>query len=334
DRDLYVSFLKGDSTWTKPLNLGKNINTKGTEAAPFLASDDRTLYFTSDGLNGYGGSDIYMSRRLDNTWTNWSVPENLGPIVNTAHDESYLTLTASGDKVYFTSQVRNENDVDMYMLTLPKILKPTPVMLLLGRVINSKTNEYIPGVKIFFEDLTTGVEIGIASSNVNSGNYQMILPSGNNYGYLAEKPGFISVNSNIDLTKMTEYKEYHKDLYLTPIEVGQSIVINNIFFDFDKYDLKKESFPELNRLVKILNSNTTMKIEISAYTDDMGTIKYNDNLSIKRAESVVNYLLSNSGIDKSRIVMKHYGESKPVASNATANGRQLNRRVEFKILVK
>ncbi len=334
DRDLYVSFLKTDSTWTKPLNLGAIINTKGTEAAPFLASDDRTLYFSSDGLSGYGGSDIYMSRRLDESWMKWSVPENLGPIVNTAYDESYLTLTASGNKVYFTSQVKNEKDVDMYMLVLPEILKPAPVMLLLGRVMNSKTNEYIPGVKIFFEDLTTGVEVGIAGSNLNSGNYQMILPSGSNYGYLAEKQGYISVNSNIDLTKMMEYKEYHRDLYLTPIEVGQTVVINNVFFDFDKYELKKESFLELNRLVKILKNNSTMQIEISAYTDDMGTIKYNDKLSINRAESVVNYLLAKSGIDKSRILMKYYGELRPVASNATARGRQLNRRVEFKILVK
>ena len=333
-RDLYVSFLKEDSSWTRPLNLGKTINTKGTESAPFLASDDKTLYFTSDGLNGYGGSDIYMSRRLDDSWTKWSEPENLGPIINTAHDESYLTLTASGEKVFFTSQVRNEKDVDMYMLVLPKVLKPTPVLLMRGRVVNSKTNESIPDVKIFFEDLATGTEIGIASSNPNTGNYQIILPSGRKYGYLAQKEGFISVNSNIDLTKMAEYKEYQRDLYLTPIEDGQSIVINNIFFDFDKYDLRKESFLELDRLVKILKSSNTMTIEISGYTDDRGTIKYNDNLSIKRAEAVQNYLLAKSGIDKSRIVMKHYGELKPVATNATSMGRQLNRRVEFKILSK
>jgi OOP family OmpA-OmpF porin len=334
DRDLYVSFPKADSTWTKPLNLGKVINTKGEEAAPFLASDDKTLYFTSDGLSGYGGSDIYMSRRLDDSWTKWSEPENLGPVVNTSHNESFFTLTASGDKVYFTSQTKDGDDIDMYMLILPPILKPLPVLLVSGRVLNSKTNEPIPDVKIFFENLSTGAEMGVANSSPGSGTYQIVLPSGSNYGYLAQKDGFISVNSNIDLTNMPEYREYKRDLYLTPIEEGQSIVINNIFFDFDKYELKKESFLELDRLVTLLKKSATMKIEISANTDNIGTEEYNDKLSIKRAEAVFNYLVAKTGVDKSRIVMKHYGELMPVASNATAKGRQLNRRVEFKILAK
>jgi outer membrane protein OmpA-like peptidoglycan-associated protein len=335
ERDLYVSFPKTDNTWTKPLNLGKTINTKATEAAPFLAADDKTLYYTSDGLDGYGGSDIYMSRRLDETWQNWSTPENLGPVVNSSHDESYFTLNASGDKVYFTSQVEKDyNDVDMYKLVLPKSLRPLPVMFVSGRVLNSKTKEPVPGVKIFFENLATSKEAGIASSSYNAGYYQLVLPSGSNYGYLAEKEGYISVNSNIDLTTMEDYKEYKQDLYITPIEIGQAIVLNNIFFVFDKYDLKKESSLELDRLVVILKNNSTMKIEISANTDNVGSEAYNDNLSIKRAESVANYLITKSGIDKSRIAMKHFGELKPVATNTTDAGRKLNRRVEFTIISK
>lgn len=331
-RDIYVSFLKDDTTWTKPLNLGKTINTAGTEAAPFLAADDKTLYFTSDGLNGYGGSDIFMSRRLDSTWQKWSKPENLGPIVNTAHDESYLTLTASANKVYFTSQIKNSKDVDMYTLTLPKDLKPLPVLLMTGKVINSKTNEIVPNAKILFENLYSGVEIGIASSNPTTGVYQMILPSGTQYGYLAHKKGFISVHANIDLRTMTEYKELYQDLYLTPIEVGLVVVFNNIFFDFDKSNLKKSSFLELNRLAKILIENKSMRIEISANTDNVGTELYNDVLSIKRATAVVNYLLSISGVNINQITMKSYGENNPVASNKTVKGRKLNRRVEFKIM--
>lgn len=331
-RDIYVSFLKNDTTWTKPLNLGKTINTAGTEAAPFLAADDKTLYFTSDGLNGYGGSDIFMSRRLDSTWQKWSKPENLGPIVNTTHDESYLTLTASANKVYFTSQIKNSKDVDMYTLTLPKDLKPLPVLLMTGRVINSKTNEIVPNAKILFENLYTGVEVGIASSNPTTGVYQMILPSGTQYGYLAHKKGFISVHANIDLRTMTEYKELYQDLYITPIEVGEVVVFNNIFFDFDKSNLKKTSFLELNRLAKILIDNKSMRIEISANTDNVGAELYNDVLSIKRATAVVNYLLSISGVNINQITMKSYGENNPVASNKTAKGRKLNRRVEFKIM--
>jgi OOP family OmpA-OmpF porin len=335
DRDLYVSFIKADSTWTKPLNLGKTINTKATEAAPFLASDEKTLYFTSDGLDGYGGSDIYMSRRLDDSWVHWSQPENLGPVVNGSHDESFFTVSASGNEVFFTSQVeKGDNDIDMYMLELPKTFKPSPVMLVYGRVFDSKTNKPVGGVGIIYENLTTGTEVGVANSSYETGEYQIVLPSGNKYGYLAVKEGYASINANLDLTGMPQYKEYKKDLYITPLEVDQTIVINNVFFDFDKYELKKESFLELDRIVAILKKNSTMRIEISGNTDAVGTEKYNDQLSIKRAESVKNYLLSKSGIDSNRIVMKHYGELKPIATNSTAKGRQLNRRVEFKILSK
>jgi OmpA-OmpF porin, OOP family len=332
DRDLYVSFPKTDGTWTKPLNLSGTINTRGTEAAPFLASDDKTLYFTSDGLDGYGGSDIYMSRRMDDTWLKWSEPENLGPVVNSSYNESFFTLSASANHVYFTSQGEKEGDIDMYKLVLPDNLKPLPVLLVYGRVINSKTNEAVPGVKILFENLATSKEAGKASSSYNAAHYQLILPSGSNYGYLAEKEGYISVSSNIDLTNLGAYTEIRKDLYITPIETGQTIVINNVFFDFDKYELRKESFLELDRLIAVLKKSNTMQIEVSANTDDAGTVAYNDLLSIKRAEAIRNYLLTNSGIEPSRILMKHYGELKPVASNSTAKGRELNRRVEFKIL--
>jgi OOP family OmpA-OmpF porin len=333
--DIYVSFLKDDSSWTKPLNLGSTINTGEVEDAPFLASDDKTLYFTSTGFDGYGGSDIYMSRRLDDTWQKWSTPENLGPVVNSSHDESFFSLSASGKNIYFTSQTSDdENDVDMYVIELPKILSPSPVMLVYGRVFNSKTKEPIVGVSITFENLKTHKQMGMARSNYNSAAYTIVLPSGERYGYLAQKDGFISINENIDLTAMKDYKEYQKDLYLTPIEVGAVAVINNIFFDFDKSILKKESYSELDRLIKTFKENASMKIELSGYTDSIGTKAYNDKLSYKRAQAVYNYLTSKDGIAKDRIILKYYGESKPIASNGTAKGREMNRRVEFKILSK
>jgi OOP family OmpA-OmpF porin len=335
NNDIYVSFLKEDNSWTKPLNLGSTINTGEVEDAPFLASDDKTLYFTSTGFDGYGGSDIYMSRRLDDTWQKWSKPENLGPVVNSSHDESFFSLSASGKDIYFTSQTSDdENDVDMYVIELPKILSPSPVMLVYGRVFNSKTKEPIVGVSITFENLNTHKQMGMARSNYNSAAYTIVLPSGERYGYLAQKDGFISINENIDLTAMKDYKEYQKDLYLTPIEVGAVAVINNIFFDFDKSILKKESYSELDRLINLFKTNATMKIELSGYTDSIGTKAYNDKLSYKRAQAVYNYLTSKDGISKDRIVLKYYGESKPIASNMTAKGREMNRRVEFKILSK
>ena len=330
NRDIYVSFLVSDTVWSKPINLGHVINTKGIEMAPFLASDDKTLYYATTGIKGYGGSDIYISRRLDDSWKNWSVPENMGPVINTAGDESYLTMSASGDKVYYTSS-SGENNSDIYTLIIPAKQKPQAVTLIKGRVINSKTNEAIPDAKIHFENLISGIEIGIATSNPISGSYQIVLPSGSKYGYLAQKQGFISVHANLDLTKQTEYAEITRDLYLSPIEVGQTITFNNIFFDFDKYVLLKESYLELDRLAKVLKANPTMQIIIAGYTDNIGSASYNDVLGSKRAEAVMNYLVMKSGANKSRITVKSFGKTQPVASNKTIKGRQLNRRVEFTI---
>lgn len=332
--DIYVSTMKEDSTWTKPINLGHQVNSRGTESAPFLAADDRTLYYTSDGLTGYGGSDVYMTRRLDETWTNWSIPENLGPKVNTSNDESFFTVSASGNKVYFTTESETAGDYDLYSLNLVKTLKPTPVVLVKGKVINSKTNEPVSDVRIFFENLTDGKESGIAVSNPVTGEYAIVLPSGTSYGYLAEKKGFISVNSNIDLNKLPEYKEMTQDLYITPIEAGQSILINNIFFDFDKAELKKESNYELDRLVKLFKEYPSMTVEISGHTDNVGAKAYNDQLAYKRAEAVSKYLKTKLGVSEAQVTLKSFGETQPVASNATSKGRQLNRRVEFKVLTK
>jgi len=333
-RDIYVSFIQPDSSWSIPLNLGDKVNTVGTEAAPFLAADDHTLYYTSDGLAGYGGSDIYVTRRLDDTWKNWSEPENLGPIVNTSFDESYFTISANSGKEYYTSQGEGKDDIDIYTLNLPKIMKPLAVAFVKGRVMDSKTNLPIPMAKIVFENLTTGTEVGVARSSPGSGEFGILLPSGSNNGYLAEKEGYISVHANVNLESLPEFTEIKRDLYLTPIETGQYIILNNVFFDFDKYELKKESYSELNRVVKVLTDNLNIKIEVAGYTDNIGPEAYNDQLSYNRANAVVAYLLSKPNVQSNQINLQHYGEQKPIGNNSTTLGRQLNRRVEFKILEK
>lgn len=330
--DIYVSFKNDDGTWSKPRNIGNDVNTAGSEPYIFLASDDRTLYFASTGHNGYGGTDIYVTRRLDDSWEKWSKPENLGPKVNSPDDETYFTIAASGDKAFFTTKGLTPDDQDMFSLTLPQVLQPAPVALIRGRVLNSKTNQPVPNVNIFFENLETGKEMGVAHSSPNTGNYEIVLPSGAQYGYLASASGFVSVSANFDLRQQKKYVEKTINLYLTPAEAGQRIVINNIFFDFDKSELKKESFNELNRLSKLLSDSKTMQVEIGGYTDNVGAASYNAVLSEKRAEAVAQYLLKQSNVDKSRIVLQHYGEKNPIADNKTKHGRELNRRVEFKII--
>jgi len=151
---------------------------------------------------------------------------------------------------------------------------------------------------------------------------------------MAVKPGYISVSANMDLEKLDKYTELNRDLYLTPIEEGQRIVLNNLFFDYDKAEIKKESYPELDRLSKLLQTNNALKIEIGGYTDSRGSEAYNDVLSKRRAEAVANYLVKKSGVGEKRISVQHYGENNPTADNSTAEGRQQNRRVEFKILSK
>lgn len=334
DRDLYVSFMVSDSVWSKPLNLGKQINTIGTEEGPFLASDNRTLYFSSDGLGGYGGTDIYVTRRLDETWQKWSEPENLGPVVNGSFDESFFSLSASGKKVFYTSAGDLEGDFDIRTISLAPMLSPLPVVLISGQVLDSKTKKPLSGVKIFFENLEDGKELGIAVSSPETGKYQIILPAGTHYGYLAEKSGYLSRSENVDLRKLAEYSEYKRDLYLTPIEVGQSLAINNLFFDTDKFELRKESFPELNRICQLLKYRPTLIIEISGHTDNTGSMQHNDVLSYNRAKAVVAYIEKNAGVDKTRVPLYYYGETRPVAKNATAKGRQQNRRVAMKVVAK
>ena len=330
ERDLYVSFLKKDGTWSKPKNLGPVVNTMSDEGAPFLASDDVTLYFTTSGHPGYGNNDIFMTTRLDENWENWSEPQNLGPQINSPGSETYFRIPASGNFAYFTSKKNEATQSDIYRILLPGKVKPKPVVLISGKVLNAKTKQPL-AADIVCQILPGGEEVGIASSDPNGGDYKIILPYGKNYGFLAQAAGYYSVNENMDVTNLNQYTEINKDLLLAPIEVGQTIRLNNIFFEFGKATLKEESFIELNQVIKFMGDNPNMEVEIAGHTDNVGSDENNLKLSQDRAQAVVNYLTKNS-VDQRRLTAKGYGESKPVDSNETDAGKQMNRRVEFTIL--
>ncbi len=330
NRDIYVSFLEGGNNWTEPLNLGEIVNTVMEESSPFLAPDDKTLYFSSDGFKGYGDQDIYVTRRLDDTWTLWSEPENLGPGINSEHEDSFFNIPPTGEYGYF-SRNSSDNNADIFRFELPKEHQPEAVVTIRGKVMDTKTRKPVKA-RIFYETLPQGEEIGIIYSDPVTGEYQIILPSGMLYGYLAEAEGYLSVNANIDLSETTEYGELKKDLYLTPIQKGASIRLNNVFFDFDKYVLKEESYPELNRTIEMLNEYPEMNVLVSGHTDDIGTPEYNVILSQRRAQAVVDYMIKG-GIDSGRLEAKGFGETRPVVSNDDEKeGRELNRRVEMKFL--
>jgi OmpA-OmpF porin, OOP family len=351
DRDLYVSFSKNDSTWTEPVNLGKTVNTAAEEASPFLAADDKTLYFSSKGFSGYGGSDIYRSIRLDDTWTKWSEPENLGPEINSKFDDLFFNIPSNSDYGYFSKGVA-DNNADIFRLKLPPFMLPDPVVIVKGKLVDQKTGLPL-GSKIIFESLPDGKEAGIAHSDPNTGEYEIQLPVGKMYGIRAEATDHLSTSQNLDLRKIS-YGPVKQDLKLapdehaiaarptdkpvdvqpielTPIADNATIPLNNIFFNFDDASLRSESFPELNRIVALMGERKAMQVEISGHTDQLGPDAYNMKLSERRAKTVTQYLL-DKGVEAGRITTTWFGETKPVDTTNTKVGNRKNRRVEFKIL--
>jgi len=333
-RDLYVSFTKDDDNWSEPLNLGALINTAGEESGPFLASDDKTLYFSSNGFSGYGGSDIYVSKRLDDTWTNWSEPQNMGPDINSKTDDLFFNIPSTSEFAYYSRGVTPENS-DIFRAKLPFYKSPEPVVIVKGKLIDAKTGKPI-GAKIIYESLPDGKEVGVTYSNPETGEYEIHLPGGKLYGVRAEANGHISSSQNLDLRNVTkDGTVQQKDITLEPIELAKveqdaSIALNNVFFDFDKSQLKPESYSELNRLVTLMGEKPTMEVEIAGHADATGPEQYNLTLSELRAKIVAKYL-NEKGVGKERVSVTFFGETKPIETNNTKEGRRKNRRVEFKI---
>ena len=329
-RDLYVSFNEGQGIWSEPKNLGNAINTPGTELSPFLAADGTTLYFSSVGHPGYGKNDIFMSKRLDDSWGNWSTPINLGKPINSSGTDAYYSLPASGAYAYFVSNKNGLGRNDIFKIALPKAVKPEPVVLVHGKVLNSKTNAPL-ATAITYHDFETSIEAGIARSSPSSGYYEIVLPISKVYSFFAEKSGFYSVQERLDLNNIEGYQELERDLYLTPIEVGQTVQLNNVLFYRSEARLIPTSYAELNKLAEMLKTNQGIYIELSGHTDNVGDPKKNLVLSEQRADAVKDYLVSQgTGTDK--IKCHGYGGSKPIASNMHESTRRLNRRVEFKIV--
>jgi len=333
DNDLFVCFLLANGTWSEPKSLGKKINLpEYDEMTPYLAADGETLYFSSNRPGGLGDNDIYMTKRLDKTWQKWSDPVNLGSPINTEDWDAFFTLDAGGEYAYMTTSLNTYGESDIVRVKLLEREKPNPVILVSGNVYNLKTKEPL-SASLVYETLPDGLQAGNGISNATDGSFKMVLPFDKNYSIRAVADHFFAISENLNLDSLVKagYKEIHKDLYLVPIEIGQVVRLNNVFFDFDKWNLRPESYIELDRVVKLLNENPAIEIEMSAHTDSRGSDEYNFKLSDERAKSVREYILSK-GISVSRITSQGYGETRPVADNITDENRQLNRRVEFTIL--
>lgn len=411
--DLYISHAEGGNDWSRPVKL--KITDGSDEFGPFLAPDNKAMYFASDRSDPkkQGGADLYKSERLDDSWNNWSKPVNLGKPINTAAGDAYFTMDAAGN--VFTSRANSRVDggnLDLFVL-VPKDIK----VMLAGRVLNEKNQAPISGANV---TLAYAGSSPVQLKSSGAGGFETRIPEIDQYKISARAPGFLpkelsftvpaltgdtTLNVEVNLTPVakkllvtgTVYDQktnepikakvemvakadrrnvyrvdapdgkfeqevsklswyvltgsaegyinatdsvelesedmtpVTKDLYLQHIEVGLTVRLKNIYFDTDKTDLKSESFVELNKVVEFLKSNANISIEISGHTDAQGSDQYNANLSQGRSQSVVDYLVSQ-GIDRERLSAHGYGESKPIDSNDTAEGRANNRRVEFTVV--
>lgn len=354
--DLYMCTKQGKG-WSEPINLGPSINTEYDEDAPFIHPDGRTLYFSSRGHSTMGGYDIFKSTRDGN---NWTTPENLGYPINSADDDVYFVLSANNKHGYYASKKSNTlGEKDIYVISMPepkkvaiavpkaantnirerrpqpiKMVEVTqaanPVTILKGTVTDDETNQPLEADLVLVDNVT-GETVSDQKSNSATGKYLVAMPSGKNYGLSANKEGYLFHSENFDIPASMDYQEIVKDIRLKKVKKDVEIVLKNIFFDFDKATLRKESIPELERLKDLLEKNPKLGIEIAGHTDDRGSDTYNQKLSENRAKSVVSWLIQN-GISADRLTAMGYGESRPIDTNSTEEGRQNNRRTAFKIL--
>ena len=328
--DIYYSEFQADHHWSEPKRLNDNINTIGKEESVFIHPDNQTLYFTSNGLPGMGGLDIFLSRRQpDGTW---GPAMNLGYPINTSGDENSLVVSADGKKAYFASnRAGGFGSLDLYSFDLYPAAQPLLVSYLKAKVVDAETN--LP-LSAQFEviDVTSGKVVLSNSTDQKRGEFLASLPAGKNYMLNVNKEQYLFYSDYFECKEATD-KQHAYDLLikLHKPKAGEHVVLKNIFFDVNKYDLKTESNSELAKLKSFLNANPTIRIEVSGHTDSTGDPKLNQTLSESRANAVYNFLVKE-GISSARLTYKGYGKSKPIASNDSEEGRSQNRRTEFTIL--
>ncbi|HTX87427.1 MAG TPA: OmpA family protein [Bacteroidales bacterium] len=330
--DIWKTELQPDGTWTVPVNLGDSINTPHEEMSPFIHPDDRTLYFSSNGHEGMGKLDIFYSRKDENG--NWRKPVNLGYPINTYADEISLVVNATGNIAYISSdKFGGKGRMDIYSFPLYPEARPVPVTYFKGIVFDSDTKRKLDAS---FEliDLETGKTIAQSVSDAETGEFLLVLPTEKNYALNVSRQGYLFYSDHFELRgQASQAKPFLKNIPLQPLKVGETVILKNIFFDTDKYELKPESVVELKKLIDLLRKNPSLHIEISGHTDNVGTPEYNMTLSGNRAKAVYDYLVNN-GIAKDRLTYAGYGLTRPIDTNDTEEGRANNRRTEFKVVTR
>lgn len=326
DSDIWRSTIGEDGFWGEPENL--SINTPGKDMTASVHGDGYTLFFSSNGWPGMGGSDIYVVRYDANG--NLGEPLNLGYPINTPEDEFAMIADPQGRVAYYSSEMKGGyGGLDLYQFDLPEHARPRLTQSLVGNVFHAESKAKL-GASVELIDLGSGKVVAQTNSDDNTGEFLAALPSGRDYALNVSKEGYLFYSENFSLKDKTAETTVLK-VPLSPLEKGKELVLNNVFFETAKADLKAESKTELNKLVKLLETNPELSIEIGGHTDNVGNASKNMLLSKQRAEAVKNYLVKN-GVTSQRLTAKGYGANKPVASNDTESGRAKNRRTEITIL--
>ena len=331
ETDIWTSTLKDDNRWSNPVKLSNKINTSGSEESVFIHPDNNTLYFSSDGHPGMGGLDIFMSRRQPNG--EWGDPVNLGYPINTFADENSLLVSRDGKIAYFASdRPGGIGGLDIYSFDLYEAVQPGKTIYVKGKVFDAVTKLPLDA-EIDVVDLQTGSSVVKKIAGKTKGDFLICLPVNRNYAFNASKSGYLFNSQNYALVEKKDYQPFDVSIPLSPITKDSTVVLRNVFFETNKFNLKDESKIELNKLADFLNKNPTLKIELSGHTDNVGDKKLNQILSDNRAKSVLEYLVAK-GIIKERLTSKGYGDTKPVVTNDSDEHRQMNRRTEFKVIAK
>ncbi|MFZ6666283.1 OmpA family protein [Peijinzhouia sedimentorum] len=332
NRDIYVSYRNEAGDWTMAQNLGEPLNTSSDEVSPFIHANGLTFFFASNGHPGFGGFDLFSSEIDVNN--QWGVPKNVGYPINTSEDQVSLFIAASGTTAYYANEKKQGNqyvDSKIYSFELPPQLQVTRgVNYVKGRVVDAITQRPIVATVELY-DLETDELSSRVKSDSLTGEYLITLTKGSEYALYVNKNGYLFDSRYFSFQEDDSVNPELADILLNKINRGESVNLNNIFFDFDKFVLREKSKTELKKIIAFLNAYPDIKIEIEGHTDNVGSAQYNLELSRNRALSVYEYLLEN-GIADNRVYYKGYGMEKPIASNETEEGRQQNRRIAFKIL--
>lgn len=328
--DLYISYLNKSNQWMEPQNLGSTINTPSDEGSPFLHADGRTLYFSSNGHPTVGGKDLYVSRLSDEG--TWSTPENLGYPINTEGDESSIYVSLDGKSAFISSErTGGQGKLDIYEFTLNDSAQASPATYVQA-IVKDVNSKKLLDAQYSIYDFSNN-QLFAQGRTFNEGKFLICMPLDKTFRLQIEKEGYVFYSAQFQPQSASMSQPYLLDIDLYPIEQGVSLILKNVQFKTDSYELEAVSFPELQKLIDLLKKDTKIKAVIQGHTDNVGKPTYNLELSQKRAQSVVEYLFKN-GVELNRLTAKGFGESKPISTNDTKEGRHLNRRTEFLIIEK